>query len=453
LLVAISISVAVLAFLLLIGVVISFRQEIFGKPAPEGALASSVLPVGAVPDSAVQRKLAAEGVAVSKTAAKRSAGEAAPAAATIRAGSDERIRAGDGRQAGTGRGDTGHGDGGQGDSRQQPTGVKTKAPGAQPVTRAPQRVERPAAVTVRPAAGGSSGAASTAAPSTAAASAATRTTATGSTGTGGSGHDKQAGQAAPSTAAAGAASVARSERTGQDRPRSEPAAPSKDKPGPAPVQQRDRAEPHRASRLERESARAAVTRAAASSAAGPITGDQPAGAIAGSPAEGGSGGTPPGAMAGVARESDRQQQEQPSAGPPSGATGAQPEPSTQATGGAGSDQKPGKPAEQQRATSASVAGSAASTPAAADRPEPSADAPESDPRPPVPAGEPPGSADSAQVSVVPGITRYHRSDCLLIRFLSADDLEVMTRRAATESGYVPCKACKPDQQTADLAVS
>jgi hypothetical protein len=49
-----------------------------------------------------------------------------------------------------------------------------------------------------------------------------------------------------------------------------------------------------------------------------------------------------------------------------------------------------------------------------------------------------------QVSVVPGITRYHRGDCLLIRFLSADDLEVMTIRAATDSGCVPCKACKPD---------
>jgi hypothetical protein len=56
-----------------------------------------------------------------------------------------------------------------------------------------------------------------------------------------------------------------------------------------------------------------------------------------------------------------------------------------------------------------------------------------------------------QVSVVPGITRYHRSDCLLIRFLSADDLELMTKRAATESGCVPCKACKPDQITADTA--
>jgi hypothetical protein len=69
----------------------------------------------------------------------------------------------------------------------------------------------------------------------------------------------------------------------------------------------------------------------------------------------------------------------------------------------------------------------------------------------VPSGESAAGDDAMQVSVVPGITRYHRSDCLLIRFLSADDLEVMTKRAATECGCVPCKACKPDQITADAA--
>src|SRR5262249_1787084 len=41
-------------------------------------------------------------------------------------------------------------------------------------------------------------------------------------------------------------------------------------------------------------------------------------------------------------------------------------------------------------------------------------------------------AEAPQVSVVPGITRYHRGDCLLIRFLSPDDLEIMTRQAAIE---------------------
>ncbi len=67
--------------------------------------------------------------------------------------------------------------------------------------------------------------------------------------------------------------------------------------------------------------------------------------------------------------------------------------------------------------------------------------------------DPSASDDDMQVSVVPGITRYHRSECLLIRFLSAEDLEVMTRRAATEGGCVPCKACKPDEASADVPVS
>lgn len=67
-----------------------------------------------------------------------------------------------------------------------------------------------------------------------------------------------------------------------------------------------------------------------------------------------------------------------------------------------------------------------------------------------PAGGPPAADDATQVSVVPGITRYHKNDCLLIRFLSADDLEVMTRREAADAGCVPCKACKPDPETADL---
>jgi hypothetical protein len=48
------------------------------------------------------------------------------------------------------------------------------------------------------------------------------------------------------------------------------------------------------------------------------------------------------------------------------------------------------------------------------------------------------------VSVVPGIARYHRADCLLIRFLGAEDLEVMTLPAAQASDCVPCKACRPE---------
>ena len=56
---------------------------------------------------------------------------------------------------------------------------------------------------------------------------------------------------------------------------------------------------------------------------------------------------------------------------------------------------------------------------------------------------------SIMVRIVPGITRYHKEDCLLIRFLAADDLEVMSLKAASDEGYFACKACKPDQIAVD----
>jgi hypothetical protein len=46
---------------------------------------------------------------------------------------------------------------------------------------------------------------------------------------------------------------------------------------------------------------------------------------------------------------------------------------------------------------------------------------------------------------VPGIARYHTPDCILIRFLSDDDLETMTLQAAEKSGCAPCRACRPEQ--------
>ena len=53
-----------------------------------------------------------------------------------------------------------------------------------------------------------------------------------------------------------------------------------------------------------------------------------------------------------------------------------------------------------------------------------------------------------KVTVVPGVPRYHRRGCILIRFLSDGDLETMTRREAEAAGWVPCKACQPDQPAA-----
>ena len=50
-----------------------------------------------------------------------------------------------------------------------------------------------------------------------------------------------------------------------------------------------------------------------------------------------------------------------------------------------------------------------------------------------------------EVTIVPGVARYHRRGCILIRFLSDGDLENMTRREAEATGLVPCKACQPDK--------
>ncbi len=50
-----------------------------------------------------------------------------------------------------------------------------------------------------------------------------------------------------------------------------------------------------------------------------------------------------------------------------------------------------------------------------------------------------------EVTVVPGVPRYHNARCMLIRFMGEDDLEKMTRAAAREIGCTPCRACLPDQ--------
>jgi hypothetical protein len=62
-----------------------------------------------------------------------------------------------------------------------------------------------------------------------------------------------------------------------------------------------------------------------------------------------------------------------------------------------------------------------------------------------PAGPPAASGGDTSVFVVPGITRYHREGCILIRFLGADDLERMTKAEAETADCVPCKACQPDK--------
>jgi hypothetical protein len=60
-----------------------------------------------------------------------------------------------------------------------------------------------------------------------------------------------------------------------------------------------------------------------------------------------------------------------------------------------------------------------------------------------PAGKP--APGRIEVTVVPGVARYHRSECILIRFLGTGDLDIMTRQEAEEAKFAACRACQPDQ--------
>ncbi len=50
-----------------------------------------------------------------------------------------------------------------------------------------------------------------------------------------------------------------------------------------------------------------------------------------------------------------------------------------------------------------------------------------------------------QVTVVPGVPRYHSPQCILIRFMGEDDLNRMSIGEARQAGCTPCRACQPDQ--------
>jgi len=53
------------------------------------------------------------------------------------------------------------------------------------------------------------------------------------------------------------------------------------------------------------------------------------------------------------------------------------------------------------------------------------------------------------VVIVPGVARYHRSGCILIRFLSDGDLETTTAKEAEAKNCIPCRACEPEKQLSD----
>ena len=57
--------------------------------------------------------------------------------------------------------------------------------------------------------------------------------------------------------------------------------------------------------------------------------------------------------------------------------------------------------------------------------------------------------DDQDVTVVPGVPRYHRSECILIRFMGDNDLQRMPVEQAREAGCTPCRACQPDGEEDD----
>ena len=126
--------------------------------------------------------------------------------------------------------------------------------------------------------------------------------------------------------------------------------------------------------------------------------------------------------------------------PDSGTPGQQPPAGQQLSA---QDPAAGNPAAGEPAAGESAAGDSAAGEPAADGPSAGGSAA---PKPREPAAaEPAAGPGRVEVSVVPGVARYHRSGCILIRFLGADDLEIMTRQEAEEATFVPCRACQPDQ--------
>jgi hypothetical protein len=90
------------------------------------------------------------------------------------------------------------------------------------------------------------------------------------------------------------------------------------------------------------------------------------------------------------------------------------------------------------ATSAAKSASATAEPAkSAETAKPA----EQDDKPPTARdGE---TGQQRQVTVVPGVPRYHTDNCILIRFMDDDDMQQMSLTAATDAGCTPCGACQP----------
>ena len=104
----------------------------------------------------------------------------------------------------------------------------------------------------------------------------------------------------------------------------------------------------------------------------------------------------------------------------------EPTPAGDADHEAGPNGKTGETAEPEADL---AAGSAPEAEAAAEAEDVSAAAPAPD--------------GAASVAVVRGVPRYHKPDCVLIRFMPEGDLQKLTVPQAKEDGCTPCTACQP----------
>jgi hypothetical protein len=104
--------------------------------------------------------------------------------------------------------------------------------------------------------------------------------------------------------------------------------------------------------------------------------------------------------------------------------------------------------------SAGEPAASAATPAATATREATSGSADAGPAKPAEAAKPAGQDDKPsaardsdtgqrQVTVVPGVPRYHTDNCILIRFMDEDDMQQMSLKAATDAGCTPCGACQP----------
>jgi hypothetical protein len=475
LLVVISIGVALLAFLVLIGVVISFRHEIFGRTPLDIDSAQPSLKEPAV-HGAMARSAAQAGPAMATSRPSHETAARPGAKQAVRPGAEQAVRPGAEQAARPGA-----------EQAARPGAEQAARPGAEQAARPPRvwpaerrgqdRSGRPQDDVGDRSRGNQPPAQPV--PKPAPAETADRGQQTATT--------RAKAQPAPlpkaPTKAERAAPAPSGSRAGQDEPAererstgnfegsdrnvlaAQHGAARLDRPSGEQPAEQAHAEPRRPSRLERESARAAGSRPAAPdpSSSGGRSADaaerpevfRPAAtgaAVSGAAAKPAPAATPAGGGARTG-EPDADATASDSAAGPARAQAGQVVTGSASTDLASADLAGNEQVDTQQVGTKQAVGTEPDAPVAegqAGAGEPGQAAATSQP---ASDGHDDGAAressaagdDEMQVSVVPGITRYHKSDCQLIRFLSADDLDVMTKRAATEAGCVPCKACKPDQ--------